>query len=253
MQKGYTIIVVGAGGIGTHLMPMLIRSLIPTSDYIVEKFIVVDGDTYERKNLARQQFTELAIGRNKAEVQAEKIRMLMRPIVPGVEKIVEAFPHYITEANLPMLLRGITNDIIIFSGVDNHPCRLLLSRFTERNKDRNILLFTGGNNRMDGSVHCQGKWQGVEFDEPIENRHPEILTDTTDDRAEMSCQELHNLAGGEQTIAANAMAAAIMYAWFVSILENPTKTNDIEDFYYDLSTMNVRSIRPVKTLSVKEK
>lgn len=251
-EKTFEIVVVGAGGIGTHLMPMLIRSLMPSNPFCV-RFIVIDGDIYEKKNLARQQFTRLAIGRNKAEVQVEKIKRLMEG-VPAINDRVVAFPQYLTPDNLPYALSESSKEnLIIFSGVDNHPCRLLLSRFVDSIKENNVLLFTGGNNEMDGTVHLQGQWEGHVFDKPIEERHPEILTDTTDDRSKMSCQELHNLQGGEQTIAANAMAAAIMFGWFVSIMYDPTKTTDIEDVYYDLRTMNIRAIRPVVTLKKGKK
>lgn len=257
MEIKYNIVVVGAGGIGTHLMPMLIRACCDTENKL-QKFLVIDGDVYERKNLARQQFTELAIGRNKAEVQVEKIVRLMNPCAKTdypLTEIFQAFPKYLTPENLPEALSKlhVLDNTIIFSGVDNHPCRLLLSRFVEQNKVLNMLLITGGNNEMDGTVHVQGQWKGVQFDDPIEVRHPEILTDKTDDRGSMSCQELHNLAGGEQTIAANAMAAAIMYGWFVSIMQNPKKTADIQDVYYDLRTMNIRAVRPVVTIRKEAK
>lgn len=252
-HKGLNIVVVGAGGIGTHLLPMLTRAFMSLpNDYTVNKFIIVDGDSYELKNLSRQQFTSIAIGRNKADVQVEKIRRLMAPVLDDhyMSSVITSFPMYLTAENLSACLGQcpIFGNFVIFSGVDNHPCRLLLSQFTERNKVENVLLFTGGNNELDGSVHLQGQWNGVTFDKPIEERHPEIATDKTDDRAEMSCQELHNLKGGEQTIAANAMAAAVMYSWFISALTNPEASCDIEDFYYDIRSMNIRAIRPVKRI-----
>lgn len=256
-QIDFNAVVVGAGGIGTHLLPMLIRSLMPCdSKYQLNKLVIVDGDIYERRNLSRQQFSQLAVGRNKAQVQVEKIKRILDGAVDtfGLDVRVKAFPHYLTEENMAALLNilGSSENLIIFSGVDNHPCRLLLSEYTERNKELNTLLITGGNNRLDGSVHCQGKWFGNTFDVPVEERHPEIKTDKTDDRAALSCQELHNLAGGEQTIAANAMAAAIMYCWYISIINNPDNTTTIEDIYYDISTMNIRAVRPAPTLEAKK-
>ena len=251
--KEINLMVVGAGGIGTHLLPMLIRASMSLPDnYVVTQLIIVDGDTYELRNLSRQQFTSVAIGRNKADVQVEKIKRLLEPVVDSsrLNHAIRSFPQYLTEENLSSCIGMFMHfgNLMIFSGVDNHPCRLLLSRFTERNKEANILLFTGGNNELDGSVHLQGKWNGVSFDKPVEERHPEIATDKTDDRGALSCQELQNLQGGEQTIAANAMAAAVMYSWFISVLTNPEASSDIEDFYYDIRSMNIRAIRPVKKL-----
>ena len=64
------MLVVGAGALGCGCLPYLVRAG-------VGQITVCDGDVVELSNLHRQVlFCELDIGRNKAEVAAERLRLL---------------------------------------------------------------------------------------------------------------------------------------------------------------------------------
>ena len=64
------IVVLGAGGTGGYVIPHLYR-LGYASEHPT-RIIVCDGDVTEQKNLIRQNFVEQDIGRNKAQVLAER-------------------------------------------------------------------------------------------------------------------------------------------------------------------------------------
>jgi molybdopterin/thiamine biosynthesis adenylyltransferase len=62
-----TVLVAGAGNIGSHLAPLLARSG-------VGQLRLVDRDGVERQNLRNQDYREEDVGRSKAEVLAERIQ-----------------------------------------------------------------------------------------------------------------------------------------------------------------------------------
>ena len=64
------IVVIGAGGTGGYVIPHLYR--LGYASHRDVRVIVCDGDVVEEKNLIRQNFVEQDIGRNKAQVQAER-------------------------------------------------------------------------------------------------------------------------------------------------------------------------------------
>ena len=70
LDKPVKIIMLGAGGTGGYIAPHLYR-LLHTLERPV-KVIIVDGDIVEEKNLIRQNFVASDIGRNKAQVLAER-------------------------------------------------------------------------------------------------------------------------------------------------------------------------------------
>lgn len=64
------IIILGAGGTGGYVIPHLYRIAFAADRQM--RIIVCDGDVVEGKNLIRQNFVEQDIGRNKAQVLAER-------------------------------------------------------------------------------------------------------------------------------------------------------------------------------------
>lgn len=66
------VIIVGCGGTGSRLIPM-VAQFMKSCPAILDPFItLIDGDTVEMKNLARQNFIKPDIGRHKSEVLAER-------------------------------------------------------------------------------------------------------------------------------------------------------------------------------------
>ena len=64
------IVMIGCGGTGGHIAPYLYRLLY--SVFRPSTVILCDGDIVEKKNLVRQNFVACDLGRNKAEVLAER-------------------------------------------------------------------------------------------------------------------------------------------------------------------------------------
>jgi hypothetical protein len=64
-QRKSHIYVIGAGGIASYLVPILVKCMI-YYDHLTT-ITIVDGDKLEKRNLDRQMFSELSIGQNKAK------------------------------------------------------------------------------------------------------------------------------------------------------------------------------------------
>jgi len=78
--------VIGAGNIGSHLLPLVGR--MP----MVGRVTIVDHDSYEEKNLVSQSITPSDVGQPKAAVQARRLRdidprLRVTPIVERIENV----------------------------------------------------------------------------------------------------------------------------------------------------------------------
>ena len=109
--KGLTVLVAGAGGLGSF-------ELLYLAGAGVGKIIVVDGDTVDRTNLNRQVLHwEEDVGRPKAVSAAEKIKRF-NPYV-AIEPVTER----ITQSNVDEL---VSRADIVLDGLDNWEARFLL-------------------------------------------------------------------------------------------------------------------------------
>ena len=110
--KAAKIAVVGAGGIGSAVIPALTGAG-------VGKLTIIDSDTVEPANLHRQPlFGEVDAGKSKAELAAKFVRRLNHFVD------VEPRQKRIALANAQELLRG--HDLVI-DGSDNFATRLAVS------------------------------------------------------------------------------------------------------------------------------
>lgn len=66
------VILIGCGGTGSRVVAPLVQLLKTAPSAIAPKLWLMDGDIVENKNLSRQNFIQQDIGRNKAEVLAER-------------------------------------------------------------------------------------------------------------------------------------------------------------------------------------
>ncbi len=81
-----TLTVIGAGNIGSHVLPLLVRLR------EVDRIRIVDPDSYESNNLTSQQVDVHEVGRPKALVQARRLRAVrpdvsLEPVVARVEDV----------------------------------------------------------------------------------------------------------------------------------------------------------------------
>jgi len=107
------VAVVGAGGLGGHVILLLAR-------IGIGRLVVVDGDVFDETNLNRQA---LCTGDNLGKSKADEAVRQVRAVNPGVE--VTAYPVRIDEFNLGQILAGSN---VVVDALDNIPDRLLLGK-----------------------------------------------------------------------------------------------------------------------------
>jgi molybdopterin/thiamine biosynthesis adenylyltransferase len=123
------ILIVGCGGIGGTVAIILARSGI-------EKFILIEFDTYDTTNINRQIscFAD-TIGRNKAEVVGEDIRR----INPNAE--VEIYPRLLNHAEIAQL---IPKTDVVFPAADDFAFSILVFREAKRQGKPALLVVPSG-------------------------------------------------------------------------------------------------------------
>lgn len=192
-------VVVGAGGTGTHLLPQLLAYL-STHHKSVEREVwelgVIDGDAVEPKNLARQLFQPHAINTNKAEAAIASYE--------GNFKNLVAIPEYLGRENIS---RYVEDGSIVLICVDNYPVRALIEAHCKGLQ--NVVVINGGNEVSTGTCQIWIRKDGQNLTPPISFLHDEILAGGPD-RAEMSCEAISQLDGGEQLIVTNMASAMYM-------------------------------------------
>lgn len=231
--KSERAVVVGVGGIGKFLLSALARFL-AYDDKRQWTLVLIDGDEYEVKNRTRQEFRRLG---NKAEVTAEELREQFP------ELLIEAVPAYVAGAGqvshsdhaglIVPIAEVVREGDWVFSCVDNHATRLLLSQHAQ--SLLNIRLFSGGNAYSDGNVQIYARRSGKDIFPPLEAAHPEIERPADKAPFEMSCEELAS-AGSPQLIFANQLAAAVMCAAFYAEIERKLRC---EEVYFDLAAQSL--------------
>ena len=157
-MKTRKIKVIGAGGIGGHLLDPLSRYLSYSEDNI--EITVFDGDQYEERNRARQIFSEFG---NKADITVAQLKEKF----PKVHFRSKA--EYLTPDNI---IPAIREGDVVFLCVDNHATRKLVSdRCRELD---NVTLISGGNDYTDGNVIFYLRQNGKDVTKPLTALHPKI-------------------------------------------------------------------------------
>lgn len=213
LNKPVKIVMLGAGGTGGHIAPHLYR-LLHALDRPVE-VIIADGDIVEEKNLVRQNFIACDLGRNKAQVLAERYASAF-----GME--IKYIPDFIeSESKLSELLktrRVYYNQpeplTILIGAVDNNKSRQLCHKIF--NKSENLIYIDSGNGEFTGQVVCGVRRKGKTYYKPVGQVYPDILEDTDKFPTELSCAEAS--VSAPQSIAANIMAATAVIAYIYNIL-----------------------------------
>lgn len=225
MKKTRKIKVIGAGGIGGHLVEPLSRYLSYSEDTC--EITVIDGDKFEERNKERQRFTELG---NKAD--------------HTVAKLKEEFPkihfrskgEYLTDDNI---ISTIREGDVVFMCVDNHSTRKLVSdRCQELD---NVTLISGGNDYTDGNVIIYIRENGKNVTKSLtdlydkianpQDKNPGKLTD----QERMGCQQ--EAQTNPQLLFTNLAVASHMLNCYYSVEQG--KVN-FEQVYLDIVTHRSR-------------
>jgi molybdopterin/thiamine biosynthesis adenylyltransferase len=231
-----SVVVIGCGGIGSHLIGPLVQYLCSLGvEERPKEMTLIDGDSYEESNLDRQSFHASKIGQNKADVQAERLNVLYTNMMDFFSA-----DTYLGEENVS---EAIPEGSVVFMGVDNHVCRRIVSKHCQTLE--NVILITGANELTDGNVQVFVRLNGEEMLPPIESRHPEIATTEDGDRSQMSCEELAQLPGGGQIIFTNLTAANIMLQLFWRVSNK--ELFDVQEIYFDLVSGKTRAVPYAKS------
>jgi molybdopterin/thiamine biosynthesis adenylyltransferase len=197
------IVLVGLGGIGSQLVPSLVRYLAfrPEPRPVL---VLVDGDAYEPSNRTRQVFPEGAIGSNKAEALAEASR-------GGLT--VQAVADFLTEANVATVIRD--GDVVLMA-VDNHWTRFVVDRHLAKLVE--VTLISGGNDETDGNVQLVRRRDGEFVDGRLAEIHAEIGRAT---EAEFAARNGCERQAEErpQLVVTNLMVASAMLNCLWAVLE----------------------------------
>ncbi|MBI3748078.1 MAG: ThiF family adenylyltransferase, partial [Chloroflexi bacterium] len=140
------IVLVGCGGIGSQLLPPLVRYLSNRPEPR-SLLVLVDGDVFEPGNRSRQACSTSDLGSNKAEALARIARE------DGLA--VQAIPEFIDETNVRSIVRE--GDIVLLA-VDNHRARALVDRHL--GSLDTATLISGGNDETDGNVQLVRRRDG---------------------------------------------------------------------------------------------
>ena len=242
--KHIKIIMIGAGGTGGHIAPHLYRLLYALDRPV--RVIIADGDIVEPKNLVRQNFIAADLGRNKAQVLAERYASAF-----GME--IEYIPEFIESktrlANLVMPTQGFYNRqlckydrelVILIGAVDNNRSRRLChSVFKESD---NLVYIDSGNGEYTGQVVCGIKRSGRMYYKPIGDVYPDVLEITDKFPTQLSCAEAS--VSAPQSIVANVMAATIVVSYIYNILV--CGEINVRSATFSSKTMTVKPLLTVK-------
>jgi len=207
------VIVIGAGGTGGYVIPHLYR--IGYASGRPMRVIVCDGDVVEEKNLIRQNFVQQDIGRNKAQVLAERYSAAF-----GIE--CEYQPTFIeTEDELFALTtpdhgtKGTEPQRVILLGcVDNNKSRQLCHRVFQKKED--LVYIDSGNGEHTGQVVCGVRQKGRTTYKPLGSLYPDVLKEEDKFPSELSCAE--RAVSAPQSVTANLTATTAMVSFLYNLL-----------------------------------
>ena len=237
LEKPVKLIMLGAGGTGGYVAPHLYR-LLHTLERPV-KVIIVDGDIVEEKNLIRQNFVASDIGRNKAQVLAERYASAFGMEAYYIPDFIECGSKLFeltrpdTHLSSPnsyqqrpedtgarsafspeAKIMSSSSHVILIGAVDNNRSRQLCHQVF--NKADDIIYLDSGNGEYTGQVVCGIRRKGWTYYEPIGDAYPDILIDNDKFPTELSCAEAAMSA--PQSIVANVMAATAVVSYIYNIL-----------------------------------
>jgi len=223
MTKINEVIVIGAGGTGSILLPQLARFLYSQNFQGILR--IVDGDTYSESNIDRQQFAFSYVGTNKAEYQA----MAIASQLPGFKNNIEFDDKYYAQEDF---VAAIKPGVIIITCADNNAVRKFVEDLVRQTP--NSIHICCGNELSRGQVQLSTiEFQGL-YTPSIYERSPNFQNGSGD-RSKMSCEELAELPSGGQLIGANMTAATLALNFVMSVFLYP---NSIKSYAVDYSIIN---------------
>lgn len=226
------IVMVGCGGTGGHIAPHLYRLLYAV--FRPSTVILCDGDIVEKNNLVRQNFVSCDLGRNKAEVLAERYSAAFGMACRYMPRYIES------EDELRRLLQPEWKDalVILLGCVDNNRSRRMCNEVFYQAK--NLVYIDSGNGLANGQVVCGVRKGGRTLCRPVAGFYPDILDPTDKFPSELSCAEAS--VSSPQAMTANLMAATLVLCMLYNIIAGGELDTRMTTF--SSRTVNVRPLLP---------
>ena len=241
------IVMLGAGGTGGHAAPHLYRLLCALDRNV--RFILVDGDAVEDKNLCRQNFSKFDLGKNKARTMAERYADafgIEPEYIPDfiedkarlkalLEPEIHSLPRHVWYREKSRLAKAVNELVILIGAVDNNKSRRLCHDVFMDSRD--LVYIDSGNGEFSGQVVCGVRRGGKTMFQPVGALYPDILEVTDKFPTELSCAEASISA--PQTITANVAAATIVVELVYNIVV--LGENDVRSASFSTKTINTKS------------
>lgn len=217
----YRIVVVGAGGTGSHFIARFSQFLASVQNHTEFGVVVVDGDHVEDSNLSRQVFSDCDVLQNKAEALTLAVAetygldfMAFPHYLDSVDDLNRAFSHIATTGYANE--NSYTNVNICIGACDNHRCRQVMEEWFQNSSD--AIYIDAANEFSVGEVVTAIKTKGKIVAPPRSYYFPEVLTDNSLRRSEESCGAIN--VSAPQHIATNMEAANIMLAILSQLIQD---------------------------------
>lgn len=238
------IMVVGTGGTGGNYLKELARYVysLPNNARRNIDILVVDGDTVEERNIARQPFMKEDVGMNKAVAMSTAIQ----EVFPGVN--IVAFPIYLeTAAQLDSFWMnqgryGVKELYVIVGCVDNHHARKIMhDYFNKPPKGKEKLVYIDSANEYSvGEVVTafrNGRGKKHIVAPPRQYYYPDIFKKPLVSVSELGCVEVNEVA--PQHLVTNMLAANILLAQTVELFQGKIRCGIT---YFDAMSSNSRFV-----------
>lgn len=211
------VIVIGAGGTGGYVIPHLYRIGYATERPL--RIVVCDGDIVENKNLIRQNFIQQDIGRNKAQVQAERYSAAFGIECEYLSSFIETEKELLSLIKPDFIAKPHSNipesqQVILLGCVDNNKSRQLCHRVF--NQQKNLIYIDSGNGEHTGQVVCGIRQNGRTVQKPVGSLYPDVLKGEDKFPSELSCAE--RTVSAPQSVTANLTAATAMVSFLYNLL-----------------------------------
>ena len=233
----FDLIVIGSGGTGTYFLKEISRFLSSNKEALemINSMTIIDGDTVESKNLARQCFDVIDIGLKKASVMAG---VLNEAFVLNWQAYVE----YITSHKELSRFVGCHNVPVIIGCVDNHAARLVCEQFF--NSHESCIYFDSANEYENGEVVYSYKLKN-QIIGPLRSYYfPDILSGDLRNVTEISCEELNNAS--PQHILTNMTAGLALCSAFCALLKGNMRPGvtyfNSDSFYADFVPYEAKEV-----------
>lgn len=207
--------VFGCGGTGSRFIPLLAQ-FIKTLNFVMDpEILLFDFDQVEQKNLLRQNFVAPDVGKNKAEVLAQRYsRAYGIPIIPYTEDITK-------EGLSKEASNRIANkNLLVFLCVDSVEARQrILQKLLIKYKTRNCIIMDSGNENDFGQVTIMSSKECVNpssnelpSKSPIDLDIPFIPANLNYFIQMKPPAETRSCADLDQTMAINSLVANVMFS-----------------------------------------